>query len=305
MADIIAPGVTPNTTTRPFTKGTGVPSDTWFMAGPSCADSTPIMPEFLNMLSGQMRQAVRTSGSAEAIDDPRMLSEAMARYATGGIVAVQAGNTADDYDLLPLGDYYGATGYFEGMKLQFVPTSTNVATGSTRVRYGTILPYKKVLDIAGADLDAADFTANYPVSMRYNAASDGNVGAFILDPWSTPNFIPTTVFTKEFVSPAIPIVPGGLVTLVHGLGGLPKLVTITLECLVAEHGYSVGEVLIVNNNYNGETAGTEGQSLSYTAAEISLRFGNISPVYQVVRKSDGNQALLTSNQWNTVVRAFA
>lgn len=306
MADIVRPGATPNTSTRPFTLGNGTSGDTWFTTGPSCADSTPIMTEWLNLVSGLLRQSIRTSGAAEAVDDPRMIAEAMARYATGGVVAVQSGNTLDDYDLVPLGNHYGPTGYFNGMKLQFIPTTTNVATGSTRVRYGPILPYKKVFDIAGVDLIAADFTTGYPVSMRYNIAADGGNGAFILDPWSTPNFIPPTpVLSAEYVSPAMVITSGGTVTLTHLLPAKPKVFTAHIKCLTAQHGYSVGDELIVNPLLNTQDTNGRGAAIVPDATNIHIKFGIDGTTFAIIHKTNGGQDNITNSRWEFYIRAFA
>lgn len=305
MADIVRPGATPNTSTRPFTLGNGTSGDTWFTTGPSCADSTPIMTEWLNLVSGLLRQSIRTSGAAEAVDDPRMIAEAMARYATGGIVAMQSGNTLDDYDLVPLGNHYGSTGYFDGMKLQFIPTTTNVATGSTRVRYGPILPYKKVLDIAGVDLIAADFSTGYPVSMRYNIAADGGNGAFILDPWSTPNFIPPPpVLSEEYVSPNFAVPLGGLITLSHGFSVTPKFITPTYVNVTAEGGYIPGDLVEINVAQNHGGGGSdEGIAIWKDSAQINLRIGVGQIV--IINKNNGNDLHTAPSRWNMFVRAFA
>ncbi|MEP0518578.1 MAG: hypothetical protein ABJO09_00930 [Hyphomicrobiales bacterium] len=307
MADIFAPGATPNTTTRPNFQGSGTPGDTWFQTGASCADSTPIMPDFLNFLSANMRQAVRASATPDALDDPRMLAETMARYATGGVVARQTGigNTPDEFNLAPLGTFYGATGYFHGMVLQFVPTTTNVAAGSTLVRYGTILPYKKVLDFSGTDLIAADFTAGYPVTLRYNINADGGNGAFILDPWSSPNFSnPAPVLSEEYQSPNFLMTQGGFVTLAHGLSSIPKLIMITCVNIVADNGYQPGDSIEVNIASNSIDPGTgEGFAVRKDSANIYMRVGN--DTFDLISYVNGNKFDMRHARWEAYLRAFA
>lgn len=110
-------------------------------------------------------------------------------------------------------------------------------------------------------------------------------------------------FTKEFVSAEQTITPAGSLTLAHSLGAIPKLVTRTLVCKVAEHGYSIGDTI--------DVTGTQDASVSYGIAivpdtiNLVCRYGNSANVFFYLNKTTGSTASLVNANWRLVVRAWA
>ena len=114
-----------------------------------------------------------------------------------------------------------------------------------------------------------------------------------------------SVFSRSFTSAAQSISVAGTLTLAHGLGTAPILFQCFLECTTADLGFSVGDVVPVNANLNAAANASYGQSITYDASNIYLRFGGASPVYQILNKTTGVGEGITIARWRLIVRAFA
>jgi hypothetical protein len=109
---------------------------------------------------------------------------------------------------------------------------------------------------------------------------------------------------NEYISSEQAIVTGGLVTLAHGLGEMPRIVKSRLICKTADKGYSVGDEVVIN------TAGdltTESRGLSVTvdSTNISLRFGSNASCFQVTEKSTGSIVTITNSRWKLIIEAWS
>lgn len=113
-----------------------------------------------------------------------------------------------------------------------------------------------------------------------------------------------TIAWTVFVSSEQVITTGGSLTIAHGLGAIPTLVQARLVCQSAEEGYSVGDELIVNNLLNSTGGGNDGQALMLDATNINIRFGNASPVYDILNFSTGNAVSITNANWRLKVYAW-
>ena len=85
---------------------------------------------------------------------------------------------------------------------------------------------------------------------------------------------------------------GALGPFAHGLGAVPKLVTLFLVCQTAELGYSIGDITVVNS----VTA-----SITVDATNINIRFNSAAP--SIVRKDTGVIAAFTAANWKLRVVA--
>jgi hypothetical protein len=107
-----------------------------------------------------------------------------------------------------------------------------------------------------------------------------------------------------YESPEQTIVSGGSLTLAHGLGAAPKFVQCFLKCVVAEHGYAVGDVVAVGSVMNNGWTPT-GAAIVPSASNIFIRFGNPAAtwVYAMPNKSTGAMGAVNNTSFRLIVRA--
>lgn len=115
------------------------------------------------------------------------------------------------------------------------------------------------------------------------------------------------VFTMIYISPDQAITPAGPLTLAHGLGIVPHIVTLTLVCQTAEHGYTAGNLVEVAMGaaFKSNDAGT---SVVKDATNLNVRYGagsgGSSPVFTVIHKTTGIDQNITNANWKCRFRAF-
>lgn len=116
---------------------------------------------------------------------------------------------------------------------------------------------------------------------------------------SAPN-----VLTKYYESAEQPITRGGSLSLTHGLGTAPLLVIGLLKCKTAEHGYSVGDVLVyslASSPWAG--VGHFGMAAVISATTIDLRYG--AQGITILNKTAGHNVYINTANWSFIVRAWA
>lgn len=119
-------------------------------------------------------------------------------------------------------------------------------------------------------------------------------------------FVRNEIANHWYASAQQSIVSAGLVTLSHGLGAMPKIVNLELVCLVAENGYSVGDVVEqawATPNQGSSPTG-QGASVTKTSTTIEIRYGAFTTVFPGLNKSTGALANFTNANWALVVRAM-
>lgn len=115
-----------------------------------------------------------------------------------------------------------------------------------------------------------------------------------------------TVFTKEYTSAEQAITAGGLLTLAHGLGVVPKLVVGQLICKTAENGYAIGDVIEMPlTNLNSTAANGYGCNARKDTTNVYIRYGSNASLWPAVNGTTGVYATLSAANWRLVVRAFA
>jgi hypothetical protein len=116
----------------------------------------------------------------------------------------------------------------------------------------------------------------------------------------------TLPFTKEYTSGEQTITAGSPVTLAHGLGVAPKLITAEIVCKTAELGYSVGDVVGVNIGQNSSSVlDAYGMSVRRDATNVSVLYGVDAGVFIVIRLDNAQAAAITASRWRLIVRAWA
>lgn len=114
----------------------------------------------------------------------------------------------------------------------------------------------------------------------------------------------TPVFTKSFTSTAQTITGGGTFSVSHGLGVVPLFVYFYIQCTTAEHGYSIGDIVIVNPN-SENTALSRGFSCTPTSSILSGIYGSQAGGSFAAIVSGGTSTVLTNTNWNFFISAFA
>lgn len=108
--------------------------------------------------------------------------------------------------------------------------------------------------------------------------------------------------TRSYTSADQTITTAGTLTLAHGFtAGSPRLVQLRLKCLTAEHGYSIGDQVLVAE---GGLPGNRGAAVVLDATNIVIRFGSDANVFNVNDKATGASAAATNANWALIVRAW-
>jgi len=102
------------------------------------------------------------------------------------------------------------------------------------------------------------------------------------------------------LAPGVPLIQDPLsfstvVSLAHGLGSIPILVTATAICKIAESGYSPGDTLMLPGSNVAATGG-----YSIWADSVTLAFA-IGPRIDGNNKTSGASFSLTAANWKIVV----
>lgn len=114
----------------------------------------------------------------------------------------------------------------------------------------------------------------------------------------------TPPFTKEYISPQQTLTAAGLITVAHGLGAVPKVVTFDLVCVTTDGTYSAGDIIPwMTVQWNtASTSVSQGFTARKSATEINVRVGN-SFVVQVA--TSAAVVTLTMASWRLVIGAWA
>lgn len=114
----------------------------------------------------------------------------------------------------------------------------------------------------------------------------------------------TMPISKQFLSTQQAFVNGGLVSVSHGLGVMPKIVMGELVCLVAENGWQAGDVQVISlSPDNDDSAVITGFAVRKDSVTIYARCGVSGPYG--VNINTGATAVPTAANWRLVLRAFA
>jgi hypothetical protein len=115
-----------------------------------------------------------------------------------------------------------------------------------------------------------------------------------------------TPLTSSFTSSEQVITSGGSLSIPHGLGQKPKIITAYLVCKTAENGYSIGdELVVVVGSDDSYSFGYE-YSMIRSATNLEIRFGsNPTNLFFMPNKTTGTRTNLTNANWTIVFQAFA
>lgn len=108
---------------------------------------------------------------------------------------------------------------------------------------------------------------------------------------------------RVYESSAFAIANSGTYPLSHGLGGVPRFVTIDLVNQVAAGGYNPGDIIQVSALAN-PTGNNEGIAIKKNSTTVTIMVASNGPGEYVSGDGSGGGIVLVANQWLMVVRAY-
>lgn len=120
--------------------------------------------------------------------DLTMISQAMARYASGG-VTYQDGGAANTYVLTTPGSFVTPKALFNGMWADWIPSATNTGPSTANVS-GTAT--KPIVLHTSAALSGSEIAAGRPIQMFFSPSIVSG-GAWVLPPWVVPVPAPAVI----------------------------------------------------------------------------------------------------------------
>jgi hypothetical protein len=117
----------------------------------------------------------------------------------------------------------------------------------------------------------------------------------------------TSPISKEYISPSKTLISGGVITLTHGLGEIPKIIQYLGVCTVAQNGYAIGDIVDLTNYVARGTGGTVANGLAskLSTTTIEIRVGSSSALYYGINFSSGGSGGLSVPNWDLIVKAWA
>jgi hypothetical protein len=209
--------------------------------------------------------------------------------------------------------------------MQGLPDELNAYSVAFMARYAEVLAIALSGDLpplAGQALKflrvnagetAAEFAAAQAFSANLTAALaaftlpevDGTGGQVIVTNGAGVTSWANLPLSKSYVSAEQTITSSGQLVLAHGFGVAPKLLALELVCKVAQHGYSIGDVVSISGSEGTAPSSDTGIGRVLDATNVTLRFGGDSSTLVGTNKSNGNAVTFTNASWRLVVRAWA
>ncbi len=177
----------------------------------------------------------------------------------------------------------------------------------------------QVLTVVGANSTDLGWTdkettpdASESVKGKVELATDaetitGTSTAHVTTPANVQAKINTLPFAQEASLTGNTITSGGLLTLAHGLGVVPKDVVLWLECTTADHGWSVGNRYCIDKGNQANNAATAafGAAVYMDSTNVYVRFGSNSDVFMGLDKGTGGYSSFTNGSWELDVEVYA
>lgn len=111
-----------------------------------------------------------------------------------------------------------------------------------------------------------------------------------------------TIFSREFTSGQETLTPGGLITINHTLGVVPKFIACELHAVAANNGYSVGDIIDAPQISMG-TSGNDGISVRRNSTQINIRQGASGGI-PILNATTGVLFRASSSDWRLVAKAW-
>jgi hypothetical protein len=196
-------------------------------------------------------------------------------------------------NITPAGTVDGRDLAIDGAKLDAVEALADV-TDTTNVNAAGALMDSELTDIASVKaLNQGLATTDSPTFDVVTATSFAGDGSALTG----------LVLTKEYVSSQQTVSNGLRLTLAHGLGARPKLLTFHLICVTDDNGFTAGdEIKVEPQSHTSNNDYTFSFWLDDTS-NINIEFGTETPIFKVINKA-GVRAILTNANWKFVARGW-
>jgi len=241
--------------------------------------------------------------------------------ALGGLPASRfmrqdANNVPDQTDVRSLGS--AAARYANVHALQFIGEATSALTAGTATSATTAVTATNALNLGGTGPAYYTNASNLTTGTMLEARLPSNVmlkSGSVMTGDLTLNGPPVAnlqAATKAYVdartitvyeSSPFAIANSGVYPLIHGLGGMPLFVTVDLVNVIADAGYSPGEVIQVSAGSNPDGF-TEGVGIKKSVTTVTIYLAQNGPDVYVRGDGSGSWLSLTSANWLMVVRAY-
>lgn len=139
-------------------------------------------------------------------------------------------------------------------------------------------------------------------SVRSLADSVWEAGTNITPSLVAPSQVKAAISAVKYESSYFSITDGASISLTHGLGAVPDMVSVELKCVVAEDNYSVGDIIEIAITTDSASA-PEGVGIVKSATSLTVLVANNGPG-EYVNKTDGTGEVLKSANWDMKVRAY-
>ena len=154
--------------------------------------------------------------------------------------------------------------------------------------------------ITAATGDPEDLTATQATSLL-NTFTSTLKGLVPLSGGGTTNFLradgtwtaPSGSITT-FTSTDQTITSGGLLTIAHGLGVVPKSIQVFLVCQGTEQGYSIGDIVQMNVSGSGND---RGYTSVVNSTNVRIRFSDQANAFRILNFTDGMRVNATNARW--------
>jgi len=261
--------------------------------------ATRVTAQWLNVIQAELAKIVKMAGIAldQTGVDRDQVAKAMAVH-VGSLDFYEDTGAADAYVLTATGSGDGVNElpfeYSRGLRARFIPDNSN--SGACTARIGA-LAIKNIKKGAGAGSDPAsgDITAGVPIELVFDDVNDC---------WKFAVSLPSPEFSKSYTSANQALTIGGLVSLSHGLGEVPKIIAYDLINVTADLNWSPGDVVRIEG-CSTDAGLTRHNFAELTSTNINIRYSTTTSIFAVQDKTTGGYSPITNNRWELRVHAYA
>lgn len=140
------------------------------------------------------------------------------------------------------------------------------------------------------------------LAVNYASQAEAEAGA-INHKVMTPLRTAQAMDFRRFVSSPQTITSGGLLTIAHGLGSTPFLITARLECVNNNNGWVAGDVAFVAFQNNSDATNNKQHAVYADATNVYWRFSNQGAAFSMSNKGTGATFGITNSDWNLIIGA--
>lgn len=227
-----------------------------------------------------------------------------------------SGGTGGAYTLTSA---YTITAYAARQEYEFVANMASVGGGADSLNVDSVgaVVIKKYVSGSKADLAAGDIAVDQVVRVKHDGTHFVLVSAIPLDVLDEDDFatdsatlppsqqsVAAYIASQRYTSTGQTISTAGLLTLAHGLGAVPRHVTLWVVCTDAggDAGYAQNDKVMVTV-VSSSSAASRFNSVYVDSTNVYVRFSDQTNAFIVANKSTGVAGALTDAKWQLYVEA--